>query len=127
ELLDTGVFAENRYFDVFVEYAKADATDILLRIEVANRGPDAATLHLLPHLWFRNTWWMAPDAPRPILRAGKPHKNAAVVEAQHPEIGNYWLYCEGAGELLFTENETNKQRLWGQPNEAAYVKDGIND
>ncbi len=127
ELLDTGVFADNRYFDVFVEYAKAGATDILIRIEVANRGPEAATLHLLPHLWFRNTWWMAPDAPRPVLRAGKPRKNATVVEAEHPVIGSYWLYCDGAGDLLFTENETNQQRLWGQPNDVAYVKDGINN
>ena len=128
ELLDTGAFAEDRYFDVFVEYAKGDATDILIRIEVANRGPEDATLHLLPHLWFRNTWWMAPDAARPVLRAGKPHKNAAVIEAEHPTLGGYRLYCEGAGDLLFTENESNRQVLWGEESSAtAYAKDGIND
>ena len=127
ELLDTGVFAEDRYFDVFVEFAKAGATDILIRIDVANRGPEPATLHVLPHLWFRNAWWMAPDAARPTLRAGKPRKNGAVVEAVHPELGSYWLHCEGAGELLFTENESNNQRLWGQPNATPFVKDAIND
>ena len=127
ELLDTGVFADNRYFDVFVEYAKTSAADILIRIEVANRGPEEATLHVLPHLWFRNTWWTAQDAPRPLLRAGKARKDAAVIEAEHLELGTYWLYCEGAGDLLFTENETNQQRLWGRPNDSAHVKDGIND
>jgi hypothetical protein len=127
ELLDTGIFAEDRYYDVFVEFAKAGPDDTLIRIDVVNRGPEAATLHVLPHLWFRNTWWLAPGAPRPILRAGKGRKGLATIEVEHPELGAYWLYCEGGGELLFTENESNNQRLWGAANEWPYVKDGIND
>jgi len=127
ELLDTGVFDDDRYYDVFVEFAKAGPEDTLIRIDVANRGPEAATLHVLPHLWFRNTWWMAPNAPRPALSAGKAAKGVAVVNAVHPDLGAYALYCEGAGELLFTENESNTQRLWGTAGDWPYVKDGIND
>lgn len=127
ELLDTGVFAEDRYFDVFVEYAKAEPCDTFIRIDIVNRGPEPAVLHVLPHLWFRDTWRMAPAAPRPVLRAGAIRNTVAVVEAEHPALGTYQLYCEGAGDLLFTENVTNQHRLWGVANDAAYVKDGIHD
>ncbi len=126
ELLDTGVFADDRYFDVFVEYAKAAPEDMLIQVTVANRGPEAATIELLPTLWFRNTWaWAAADGdePRPVMK----QIGAGVIELEHWYHGTRRLYCEGAGELLFTENETNKQKLFGAANEAAHVKDGIND
>jgi hypothetical protein len=134
ELLDTGVFAENRYFDVFVEYAKATSEDLLVRITVENRGPEAADLDLLPTLWFRNTWsWGgggSADAERPHLRArgavpGEPE--SVVIEAEHPEYGQRFLVSEVPAELLFTENESNAERLWNVPNRTPYVKDGIND
>jgi Glycosyl hydrolase family 63 C-terminal domain len=119
ELLDTGVFDDDRYFDVFVEYAKASAEDVLIRITVHNRGPEAARLRLLPTLWFRNTW--CDDSPKPSLRSQAP----GVIDASHFELGDHRLYCEGSPELLFTENETNTQRLWGQPNTSAWVKDAF--
>jgi hypothetical protein len=124
ELLDTGAFTDCRYFDVTVEYAKASAEDVLVRITVANRGPEPAELHLLPTLWFRNTWSWAPGSPRPRLRATI---GEAMIEAEHAELGRRWLRCEGDPELLFTDNETNATRLWGVPNSSPYVKDGIND
>ncbi|MFC1466584.1 MAG: glucosidase [Candidatus Brachytrichaceae bacterium NZ_4S206] len=127
ELLDTGIFDDDRYYDVFVEFAKAAPEDILIEISVANRGPDSATLHVLPHLWFRNTWWMAPDAPRPSLRQIAHVNGRLVIEATHPDLGARYLYAEDAGEALFTENETNTERLFGQPNATPFVKDGIND
>ena len=127
ELLDTGIFNENRYFDVFVEYAKEAPDDLLIRISVFNRGPDTATLHLLPTLWFRNDWSDNGDAVKPALRALEAAKSAHVVQADHPQLGTRYLYAEGDGRLLFTENETNKQRLWSQQNIAPYVKDGIDD
>ena len=127
ELLDTGIFDEDRYYDVVVEYAKAAPEDLLIRITVTNRGPDAGALHLLPHLWFRNTWWKAPDAPRPLLARLESHGGSPVVVARHAELGERHLYCEGAGTVLFTENETNTRRLFGQPNSTPYVKDGIDD
>ena len=123
ELVDTGVFAEGRYFDVEVEYAKASPTDVVVALTAANRGPEAATLDLLPTLWFRDSWSWGAGAPRPELRG----LGGATVEARHEELGTYWLDCEGAPELLFTENETNGQRLWGVSNRSPYVKDGIND
>jgi hypothetical protein len=124
ELVDTGVFDDDRYFDVQVEYAKAAPDDILIRITVTNRGPQPAALDLLPTLWFRNTWtW--DGSPRPVLRAGTPVAGAAVVEAEHGSLGPRWLYCEGAPRLLFTENETNAERLYGVPNPTPHVKDGI--
>ncbi len=127
ELIDTGVFDENRYFDVVVEYAKAAPDDILVRITATNRGPEPAELHLLPTLWYRNTWsWDTSGPERPTLRAGNGGDGHAVVEGEHPSLGGRWLYCEGAPELLFTENETNAERLWGTPNASPYVKDGIN-
>ena len=123
ELLDTGVFNDNRYFDVFVEYAKEAPEDILIKITVSNRGPEAASLHVLPTLWFRNTWSWSEGAPRPLLR----QVGAQVVAASHPELGERFLYCEGEPPLLFTENETNNARLFGAPNRTPYVKDGINN
>jgi hypothetical protein len=133
ELLDTGVFNEDRYFDVFVEYAKGDAEDILVRITAANRGPDAAELHLLPTLWFRNDWssWIAESnraSKKPTLKQIKAPAGASAVAAAHPLLGEFVLFCEGDVPLLFTENETNHARLFpGQKNEGPYVKDGIND
>ena len=123
ELLDTGIFHDNRYFDVIVEYAKASAEDILIRIHVTNRGADAAQLHLLPTLWFRNTWAGGLDVRRPSLRAGSD----ATIEIRHEYYGRRWLSYEGTPELLFTENETNLKRLHGAENVTPYVKDGIND
>ena len=126
ELTDTGVFDEDRYFDVFVEYAKGGVEDILVRITVANRGPEAATLHLLPTLWFRNTWSWNGRTPKPTLRKLEGSSPIAV-EASHHELGQRRLYCEGTPELLFTENESNQQRLYGVANGSHYVKDGIHD
>ena len=131
ELLDTGVFNEDRYFDIFVEYAKADAEDILVRIQAVNRGPEKAELHLLPTIWFRNRWSWGYSNPRPELRrkvSGAEDKtNAALIELEEDRYGRRLLYCEGAPELLFTENETNNQRLFGAANRSPYVKDGINN
>jgi len=126
ELLDTGVFAESRYFDVFVEYAKADVEDILIRITVANRGPESATLQLLPSLWFRNTWSWGRDARRPSARVGSSVPGSVCVELEHWQYGKRWLLCAGKPELVFTENETNYQRLFGM-GKRAYVKDGFHD
>jgi hypothetical protein len=130
ELLDTGVFDGDRYFDVFVEYAKGDAEDILVRITVANRGPEAAELHLLPTLWFRNDWssWIARPAEKPTLKQIKGPAGTSAIVTVHPVLGEYYLYCEGDVPLLFTENETNNERLFpGQPNDSPYVKDGIHN
>jgi hypothetical protein len=121
ELLDTGVFDEDRYFDVFVEYAKAGPEDILVRISVHNRGPEAARLRVLPTLWFRNTWSWSEDDRKPSLRDAGP----GAIQATHHELGEYWLHCDGAPETLFTENESNAQRLWNQPNASPYVKDAF--
>src|SRR5439155_26560554 len=96
ELLDTGIFDDDRYFDVFVEYAKAGPEEILMRVTVHNRGPEAATIHLLPQLWFRNTWSWKPDAKKPQLSLGK----SGTVSAKHDEMGDYTLYCDGTPELL---------------------------
>ncbi len=121
ELLDTGIFDEDRYFDVFVEYAKADPEDMLVRISVHNRGPETAQLHVLPTLWFRNTWSWGDGKPKPVLSQIDENK----IHASHPQLGDYTLQCEGAAELLFTENESNASRLWGQPNPSPYVKDAF--
>jgi Mannosylglycerate hydrolase MGH1-like glycoside hydrolase domain len=121
ELLDTGVFDDNRYFDVFVEYAKADAEDVLVRITVHNRGPEPARLHLLPTLWFRNTWSWGIDDRKPTLREAAE----GLIEATHHDLGPCWLRCDGTPELLFTENESNVQRLWNQPNSSPFVKDAF--
>ncbi len=133
ELLDTGVFNDDRYFDVFVEYAKGAAEDILVRITAVNRGPDAAELHLLPTLWFRNDWskWIAQSnraSEKPDIRQIDAPAGATAVAADHPVLGAFVLSCEGDVPLLFTENETNHERLFpGTANESRYVKDGIND
>ena len=133
ELLDTGVFNDNRYFDVFVEYAKGAADDILVKISATNRGPDAADLHLLPTLWFRNDWsrWIAASnraAEKPHLEQIEGPAGTSAVAASHPLLGSFVLSCDGDVPLLFTENETNHERLFpGQKNESAHVKDGIND
>ncbi len=123
ELIDTGVFDGNRYFDVEVEYAKITPEDILIRISATNRGPDTSQLHLLPTLWFRNTWSWRRDDRMPELRA----EGTGVVKARHPDLGDCWLACQGEPRLLFTENESNTQRLWGTPNQSPYVKDGIDE
>jgi hypothetical protein len=135
ELLDTGVFNENRYFDIFTEYAKAGAEDILIKITAINRGPKEADLTLLPTIWFRNTWSWGRDQYRPSLRAAQQFAipkeygipGSAVIEVDHRAYGKRWLLCEGEPELLFTENETNAQKLFGAGNRTPYVKDGIND
>ena len=127
ELLDTGVFDDNRYFDILVEYAKATTDDILIRITASNRGPEAAELHLLPTLWFRNTWSWEPGQTPPRLRVGEPGPDYVVVVAEHPSLGRRWLFCAGTPALLFTENNSNRWRLYGVPNETLYMKDGIND
>jgi hypothetical protein len=128
ELLDTGVFTDNRSFDVFVEYAKASIDDILIRITAWNRGPEAAPLHLLPTLWFRNTWSWDLGAKRPALSRGRSAGRMAVVVAECQDLsGNYRLYCEGAPELLFTENETNHSRLYGTENGHPFVKDAFHE
>ena len=125
ELLDTGVFDEDRYFDVVVEYAKASTDDILIRITATNRGPEPAEIHLLPTLWFRNTWSWEPGAPKPRMEALGGARS--VIETEHDTLGLRWLSCEGAPELAFTENETNCERLYGLPNVVPFVKDSIND
>ena len=133
ELLDTGAFKDDRYFDVFVEYAKASPEDILVKITAANRGPDAAELHLLPTLWFRNDWasWISESnrsPEKPNLRKVPAPAGTSGVAARHPLLGEHLLSCEGDVPLLFTENETNNERLFpGQMNASPYVKDGIND
>jgi hypothetical protein len=120
ELVDTGVFDEDRYFDVSVEYAKADVDDIVVRVDVVNRGPEAARIELLPTVWFRNTWSWSEDAPRPEL-----HEEHGTVALEDTERGRYWLHAAGEPELLFTENETNHQRLYGGANRSPYVKDAF--
>ncbi len=127
ELIDAGAFDDNRYFDVVVEYAKGAPDDILIRLTVTNRGPESAELHLLPTLWFRNTWSWEAGTPRPRLEAAGSTAAQATIEATHASLGRRWLACEGTPELLFTENETNVARLWGGHNASPYVKDGIND
>ncbi|MGH9730360.1 MAG: MGH1-like glycoside hydrolase domain-containing protein [Candidatus Acidiferrales bacterium] len=127
ELIDTGIFNENRYFDVFVEYAKASAEDILIRINAVNRGPDAAPLHLLPTLWFRNIWaWGGAVRQAGAKRIPSP-AGAAIIEFHQSDYGTRWLIAEGAPELLFTENETNMELLFNHKNQTPYVKDGIHD
>jgi Mannosylglycerate hydrolase MGH1-like glycoside hydrolase domain len=123
ELLDTGIFNDDRYFDVFVEYAKAAPQDIVMRVTVHNRGPEAATIHILPQLWFRNTWSWNEGAPRPELSAG----GDSLVEAIHPQLGRYCLYVADAPELLFCDNDTNAARLFGGEPEPGFFKDAFHD
>jgi hypothetical protein len=121
ELIDTGVFDQDRYFDVFVEYAKGSPEDTVITIRVENRGPEASDIHILPTLCFRNTWTWDPGSPKPELRAIASN----AVAASHPELGDRYFYCEGSPDLLFTENETNHARLFGTPNPVPYVKDAF--
>ncbi|HVI80754.1 MAG TPA: hypothetical protein VM715_21900, partial [Candidatus Acidoferrum sp.] len=123
ELLDTGIFDDNRYFDVFVEYAKGDVEDILIKITATNRGPDRASLSILPTIWFRNTWSWGGSAPRPQMS----QVPGPTIELTHHALGKHWLYFEGDPELLFTENETNDKKLFRLDNSHPWVKDGIND
>ena len=127
ELLDTGVFNEDRYFDVFVDYAKQDPEDVLIQISVTNRGPDPAALHVLPALWFRNTWSFWAGTSKPSLKQVVSQKGVSIAAASHVDLGERYLYCDGDVPLLFTENETNNERLFGGQNASPYVKDGIND
>lgn len=126
ELLDTGVFNDNRYFDMFVEYAKASPEDILIRITAINRGSESASIDLLPTIWFRNTWSWGLDARKPGLAADRIG-NSDAIRVSHFDLAERWLVCEGSPELLFTDNETNLERLFGVPNHGPYVKDAFND
>jgi hypothetical protein len=127
ELIDNGIFNGDRYFDVFVEYAKAAPADILAQISVCNRGPDESVIHVLPTLWFRNLWTWWPGEPRPSLREASRKNGVGVIAATDALLSEYFLHCEGDARLLFTENETNNQRLFGTDNPTAYVKDGVNN
>lgn len=127
ELLDTGIFDESRYFDIVVEYAKENPEDIHIKITITNQGPEDAELFLLPTLWFRNTWSWGETDGKPSLEQQNDNSPILEVIASHPTLGSRWLYCENTEELLFTENETNFQRLFGIKNGSKYTKDGIND
>ena len=127
ELLDTGVFEQDRYFDVFVEYAKASPEDMLIQITAHNRGPEPATLQLLPTLWFRNDWSWGEDVARSTLRQTAQDETGGIVTLSHRELGERFFFAESASALLFTENETNTERLAGTPNTFPYVKDGIDN
>ena len=123
ELIDTGVFDQDRYFDVFVEYAKASPEDLLVRITAHNRGPDVAELDLIPQIWFRNTWSWCPDPKKPRMRQSGEN----TIEIVHDALGMYWLYGDGSPEMLFCENESNTLRLYGLKEASGYFKDGINE
>jgi len=127
ELLDTGVFNDDRYFDVFVEFAKQSPEDLLIQISVSNRGPEAAEIDVLPTLLFRNTWTWWPGTPKPSLREVPGPNGAQAIAASHADLGERYLYCDGNATLLFTENESNNERLFSRPNDSPYVKDGINN
>ncbi|MEL6911739.1 MAG: glucosidase [Cyanobacteria bacterium J06598_4] len=127
ELLDTGVFADNNYYDVFVEYAKESAEDILIQITVVNHSQTTQSLSVLPTLWFRNTWSWSENTIKPSLKIDKNTSSLTSVEARYPQQGDRWLYCEGDPELLFTENETNYQTIFNHDNGNKYAKDGINN
>src|SRR5436190_15354048 len=123
ELWHTNALARNRYIDIEITYAKATPEDILIRATATNRGPEPAILHFLPTIWFRNTWSWGRDARKPSLREATP----TMIEARHDGLGSYQFHCENAEQFLFTENESNLQRLWGVPNHSPFVKDSIND
>jgi hypothetical protein len=127
ELLNTGIFDQDRYFDVFVEYAKATPEDLLIRISVANRGPEAAKLDLLPTIWFRNTWSWGHNPQKPNLKRIEDAKNASVVQLCHKYYGHRWLFCQGAPEILFTDNDTNTARVERKNTGPGFFKDGINE
>ena len=123
ELLDTDAFSENRYFDVFVEYAKAGPDEILMQTTVYNRGPEDADIHVLPQVWFRNTWSWGYPVSKPMMKAGDDNS----VLIQHNELGNYWLAVDEHPELLFCENETNTRRLYGYADDRKYFKDAFHE
>jgi hypothetical protein len=125
ELLDTKVFDEDRYFDIFIEYAKRSPTDVLIRITAVNRGPEEATLEVLPTLWYRNTWSWGRRGYRPSLTVLESPDGSSQILAEHETLGRYHLTCEGAPELLFTENETSTERVFGVPDTEPYVKDAF--
>ena len=127
ELLDTGIFDDNRYFDVFVEYAKGDAEDILIKIEVFNRGAETAAIHVLPTVWFRNAWTWDGASEKPQVKQIFDENGVKTIEAAGIYFGKRYLYCENASEILFCENETNNRRLYNAPNASAFAKDGINE
>ncbi|HET8760102.1 MAG TPA: glucosidase [Nitrospiria bacterium] len=127
ELVDTGAFDDDRYWDVFVRYAKGSPDDILIEIRVVNRGPDPAVLHVLPTLWYRNRWAWDRRVEKPLVKAGRNGRGYRVIEASESTLGKRRLFCEGTPDLLFTETETNSERLFNAPNGCRYVKDGIND
>ena len=126
ELIDTGVFDEDRYFDVVVEYAKASPEDLLIRVSATNRGPEAARLRLLPTIWFRNTWSWQPNAAKPCMSKGPNGRPGTVIHVDDPVYGRRYLYIENKPQVLFTENETNNRRLYDAPG-PVLCKDGIND
>jgi hypothetical protein len=126
QLNDCGVFNDNRYFDIDVIYAKSNPEIILCRIVVTNRGPNAANLHVLPTLWFRNTWSWGYGIQRPQLMAGDQNKDIAwSIQGYCSGLGSYRLYGRNPAQLLFTENDSNSEKLWGQPNKSPYVKDAF--
>ncbi len=125
ELLDTGIFEDDRYFDVVVEYAKAGPEDLAIRITATNRGLYPAPLHLIPTLWFRNDWAWTGDRAKPVVALAAAAPGHVVLKASHRTLGDRWLYCEAPAETLFTDNETNRQRLYGVANDTPYVKDGF--
>ena len=127
EIWDTGAFAENRFFDIEIEYAKADPRDILIRVNAKNCGPESAPLHLLPTIWFRNIWSWSSAQAKPSLRKTTDRSHISVITASHPKLGDYDLFCDSVDDLFFTENDTNAERLWGIPNQTPFVKDSIND
>ena len=123
ELIDTGIFNEDKYFDVFVEYAKAGANDILVKITVHNRGNEDASLHILPTIWFRNTWAWGYDDYKPQMMSS----NNGDIIINHKTLGNFTLYSDNKTELLFCDNESNNKKLYGSENASHYCKDGINE
>src|ERR1044071_9012824 len=123
ELLDTGIFDDDRYFDVFIEYAKDGPEDLVMLVTVHNRGPEQATIHVLPQLWFRNTWSWKPNSQKPELYS----VGDSVIVSQHPDLGQYRLTCEGAAELVFCDNETNPRRLYGQKAASGFFKDAFHE
>ena len=125
ELVDTGIFDEDRYFDVEVEYAKSQPEDMVCRITVHNRSAHPASLHVLPTLWFRNTWSWSTRGVKPQI--SQAPGDGSVLRAEHPEIGVHHLYAEPEAQLLFCDNETNSARLWGSPESPPFPKDGIGD
>ena len=127
ELVDTGIFNTDAYIDVYVEYAKAGPEDILVTITLCNRGDISSVVHVLPTLWYRNTWSWSESAARPTIERIDGPKETCEVRASHAILGSQLLFCDGEPELLFTENETNEQRLFNKPNRTPYVKDGINN